>query len=487
MRDYLVTDSAFQAMSDAINKASDDKKWDEKPQYVLNDIGSSSATPPPPPLPPPPPPKHGCLMWFSNIFKKKEIESNTGSISKAPALTKKDIIGQMRKSVNLLKEVVTARLWWDSLNKMIKEKSDRQKECNKQMNEFEVHDYAKSRTLIDMGMVRDFKDKNPFYEECVDKLINQYFSTDVSDPCPSLNDCIDNMIKKLRDKYGNLNWDGNNPFVKEELSDTDLSQMINALETQSKLFAEYEHSGRAALGQKIYYTFYSDNKNIHYDSTNFKTCYKVGNKMIVPHHSSQIYNTICCCQVLDINDLCKEVRDFEPKTKADVSISVIDYFPLVKDITNIQKNKEEQRAKDIYNWLIQNIDYDTSMAIHDADTCWKKRHGVCQAYCELFYQLAAKVGLVVEIISGIVRMPDKTIPKDEHSWIFVYTDHYDGIFIDPTWGSGYVKDGKFIRNEDDKWFDVKPEELIKTHFPDDEKWQHLDKPLTKEQFLNQKL
>jgi hypothetical protein len=294
------------------------------------------------------------------------------------------------------------------------------------------------------------------------------------------------MIKKLRDKYGNLNWDGNNPFVKEDLSDTDLSQMINAIETQSKLFAEYEHSGRAALGQKIYYTFYSDNNNIDYDPTNFKTRYEVENKMIVPYHSSQIYNTICCCQVLGITDLCDEIYDFEPKTKMDVSISTIDYFPFVRDITNTQKSKKE-RAKDIYYWLIRNIDYDTSMAIHDADTCWKKRYGVCQAYCELFYQLAAKVGLVVEIISGIVKMPDNTIPEDKHSWIFAYTDHYEGIFIDPTWGAGYVKDGKFVRIEDDKWFDVTPEELIKTHFPDDEKWQHLDVNITNDQFKDQEV
>jgi hypothetical protein len=496
MRDYLVTDSAVQVMSDAINKSSDEKKWDEKPQYVLKDIGKLSPSEDTPRvIPTPPAPqeekvqKSGCLMCFLNIFKKKKIESNTDPISniaQAPALTKIDIIGQMRESVKLLKEVANARLWWDSLNKMIKEKSDRQKECKKQMDEFKVQDHAKSRTLIDMGMVRDFRDKNPFYEECIDKLINQYFSSDVSNPRPSLNDCIDNMIKKLRDKYGNLDWDGNNPFVKEDLSDTDLSQMINALETQSKLFAEYEHSGRAALGQKIYYTFYSDNDNIDYDPTNFKTRYEVENKMIVPHLSSQINNTICLCQVLGIIDLCEEIKDFKPTTKMNVSSSTIDYFPPVRDITNTQKSKKE-RAKDIYNWLIHNIDYDTSLAIHDADTCWKKRHGVCQAYCELFYQLAAKVGLVVEIISGIVKMPDNTIPEDKHSWIFVYTDHYDGIFIDPTWGAGYVENGKFVRIEEDKWFDVTPEELINTHFPDDEKWQHLDINITKDQFKDQEV
>ena len=58
------------------------------------------------------------------------------------------------------------------------------------------------------------------------------------------------------------------------------------------------------------------------------------------------------------------------------------------------------KAKAIYVWLAEHIQYDTSYTIYDADTAWKKNKGVCQAYCELFYRLGTALGMDVRIISG---------------------------------------------------------------------------------------
>ena len=143
----------------------------------------------------------------------------------------------------------------------------------------------------------------------------------------------------------------------------------------------------------------------------------------------------------------------------------------------------EEKARAIYNWICENIAYDTSKQIHDAETCYRTRRGVCQAYCELFCYMAEVAGLTADIITGKAKSSDGRILEDKHSWIFVYTHAYDGIFIDPTWGAGAVDGVKFVKNEDNsQWFDVSPYWMIFSHFPDKQYWTKLDVSISEEQF-----
>lgn len=157
------------------------------------------------------------------------------------------------------------------------------------------------------------------------------------------------------------------------------------------------------------------------------------------------------------------------------------------------------KARAIYVWLTENIQYDTSYSIHNADAAWKKKKGVCQAYCELFYRIGTAAGLDVRIITGHGRGREnlgKII--EDHCWIVVNKDPYppkpspfpeaiiyekgqeeaakiqitkglnrsNAILIEPTWGAGLVEDGKFVKNNNDmSWFDVDPCWMIFTHYP----------------------
>ena len=157
------------------------------------------------------------------------------------------------------------------------------------------------------------------------------------------------------------------------------------------------------------------------------------------------------------------------------------------------------KARAIYKWLTDNIQYDTSYSIYDADTAWKKRKGVCQAYCELFYRIGTAVGLDVRIITGHGRGRENARRViEDHCWIVVSKDPYppkpspfpeaiiyekgheedaniqitkglnrnSAILIEPTWGAGLVEDGKFVKNDNDmSWFDVNPCWMIFTHYP----------------------
>ena len=157
------------------------------------------------------------------------------------------------------------------------------------------------------------------------------------------------------------------------------------------------------------------------------------------------------------------------------------------------------KAKAIYVWIAEHIQYDTSYSIYDADTAWKKSKGVCQAYCELFYRLGSASGIDVRIITGHGRGRENSRKViDNHCWIVVNKDPYpakptpfpetiiyekgqeetaniqitkglnrsNAIFIEPTWGAGVVENGEFVKSEHDmSWFDVDPCWMIFTHYP----------------------
>lgn len=77
--------------------------------------------------------------------------------------------------------------------------------------------------------------------------------------------------------------------------------------------------------------------------------------------------------------------------------SKYDYSDITLSITR-GCNSDYERICAIYKWICDNISYDTEYEIYDADHCFDKRKGVCQAYCNLFYYMAKSIDIRVEII-----------------------------------------------------------------------------------------
>ena len=94
------------------------------------------------------------------------------------------------------------------------------------------------------------------------------------------------------------------------------------------------------------------------------------------------------------------------KSSAPTKIQLHLFSPTKYDWTNVANvivrgcYMPYDKAKAIYVWLAEHIQYDTSYTIYDADTAWKKNKGVCQAYCELFYRIGTASGMDVRIITG---------------------------------------------------------------------------------------
>lgn len=152
--------------------------------------------------------------------------------------------------------------------------------------------------------------------------------------------------------------------------------------------------------------------------------------------------------------------------------------PIVQDATT----KMEQ-AEALYDWMCQNIDYDTNHEIHNATDCYTFRRGVCQGYCDLFCQLANSVALESVVVSGITKNEKGNIDKS-HSWVLCNVGER-WIMVDPTWGAGSVIDGQFVRKVNDRsWFDVPPQQMILTHLPEEAKYQLLSEPISEEHFFS---
>ena len=148
---------------------------------------------------------------------------------------------------------------------------------------------------------------------------------------------------------------------------------------------------------------------------------------------------VVLCLVVATADAQIDAEVFEPEMY--VSPTEYDYTNVALFLTKNSKTKRE-KARAIYDWICENIAYDTSYSIYTADECYDNKKGVCQAYSELFYRLCEPIGVECYVVSGISKDYDNKISERGHVWIMAEVE--DGpILIDPTWGAGFVENNEF--------------------------------------------
>ena len=83
---------------------------------------------------------------------------------------------------------------------------------------------------------------------------------------------------------------------------------------------------------------------------------------------------------------------------------------------------------------------------------------------------------------GVGYEPGKILNKTDHEYNVIKLDN-KWYPIDSTWGAGHIKDRRFVKEYNEFYFLADPELLIKTHFPEDEKWQLTKRRYSFEEFL----
>ncbi|MBN1198679.1 MAG: hypothetical protein JXA23_04940, partial [Bacteroidales bacterium] len=150
---------------------------------------------------------------------------------------------------------------------------------------------------------------------------------------------------------------------------------------------------------------------------------------------------------------------------------------------------QTDRSRAIFVWVATSIQYDidnmfavnfyqgTDEIIKDV---LSKRKGVCQHFAELYNEIANKSGIKTYVIAGYTKQ-NGSVDYLPHAWCASLIDSA-WYLIDPTWGSGYIYNSKFIRKINNDYFKAKPEKMISSHMPFDPLWQFLNYPLTSQEF-----
>ncbi len=157
-------------------------------------------------------------------------------------------------------------------------------------------------------------------------------------------------------------------------------------------------------------------------------------------------------------------------------------------------SNENDKARAIFIWVATNIqyDYENMFAINFYEKKEEKiskplktRKGICENYAYLFNDICLKSGIKSFVIEGYTKQNGFTdyIP---HAWCSARIDSTYFIF-DPTWGSGGVINGKFVKQINNYYFKALPSSIIKSHMPFDYLWQFLNYPITNQEFYDGKV
>lgn len=156
-------------------------------------------------------------------------------------------------------------------------------------------------------------------------------------------------------------------------------------------------------------------------------------------------------------------------------------------------NTDLEKARIIYTWITENIDYDTPalLALKNGSypdiksaTVLSTKKTICSGYANLYQQLASEMGLKSVIVLGYAKGSDYVVGEDKdvnHAWNAVKIDGKWHL-VDTTWGAGTVTDNKFNPKFNPYYFATPSDEFIYTHFPEKQKWQLLNRPYARSEF-----
>lgn len=445
----------------------------------------------------------GCLAWIKGLFGAgSEAAADATVVENTPVPideeNEKFLNNALNKCVAEIKRAGEVRSWWRDLNEMIGRYRKRKNECwllmdgqktlsgdyKPGMRGYVIESHVKSTSLIDMEMVRKFRDSDAYYLQMIGKFLDRWFDKEVdASERMTMPDLIKHQVlDPLVGKFHTLRWDGNNPFVNEKMSDVQMHECIMHDIKHSKPFVEYVRIQESNLVSNLNVGFFSNHPDVPREPNVFRSRYSIGMESISPVYLDEFANSLCVIQVMNIPEHIDSLKDFKPRREADLERMCIN---MREEITLIvgEASTVRDKARAIYDWICDNVAYDTTRQIFDAETCWKIKRGVCHAYCELFCHMAEAAGLTADIVVGTTKNHRNEVSEEQHSWVFVYANAYEGILIDPTWGAGSVKDGKFIKSEDNSaWFDVSPYWMIFSHFPNSKYWTKLDIEVSESQF-----
>ncbi|MDQ0273307.1 transglutaminase domain-containing protein [Cytobacillus purgationiresistens] len=144
---------------------------------------------------------------------------------------------------------------------------------------------------------------------------------------------------------------------------------------------------------------------------------------------------------------------------------------LAKEVT-AGKEAVRDKTKAIYEYVAKNIAYDVDKFNND-DFNWddsavkalELKTGVCQDYAYLAIALLRASDIEARFVEGNAGSDvlSRGMLGGRHAWLEAKVDG-QWLTMDPTWGSGYVEDDKFVAAYNEDYFEPNKEKFEETHY-----------------------
>jgi transglutaminase/protease-like cytokinesis protein 3 len=187
----------------------------------------------------------------------------------------------------------------------------------------------------------------------------------------------------------------------------------------------------------------------------------------------------------------KETNEYAAVDKKTMEIPQSETTTTSSIATYIKVNfsTDMDRVRAAYVWTASTLEYDIDnlYAINFYELpeekiakSLKTHKGICENYATIYNDICMKCGIKSFVVSGCTKQ-GATTDLLPHAWCATMVDN-EWYLFDPTWGSGVISDGQFIRKLNNSYFKVNPALMIKTHMPFDPMWECLNYTITNPEF-----
>ncbi|WP_161499371.1 transglutaminase domain-containing protein [Flavipsychrobacter stenotrophus] len=158
---------------------------------------------------------------------------------------------------------------------------------------------------------------------------------------------------------------------------------------------------------------------------------------------------------------------------------------------NVHFATDEEKVRAAFIWVASTFSYDVpNMVKQDIKQTPQSKiskalathSSVCEHYALVFNEVCNTMGITSYVVTGCTRK-NGSASVLPHAWCCAKVDGKWQLY-DPTWASGYVQDGKFVRKINDAFYKVDPYKMIATHMPFDPMWELLKYPITNQDLLD---
>ena len=192
--------------------------------------------------------------------------------------------------------------------------------------------------------------------------------------------------------------------------------------------------------------------------------------------------------IIDIEKIKNYIKTMPSREELTLSETVEHLKSIIKENNLIQ----EEIAFLSFCWMAENVTYAHEEKRNgikvdcSVEGMYKNGKSVCSGFSRLYNHLTTNLGIETVNISGYAKgsgyVPGESYHSN-HDWNAIKLRN-KWYLLDITWGEGYSNHNKYVKEFNPFYFCTPPKYFIYQHFPNEEKWQLLDKPISEKEYID---